>query len=96
MKALIFENKVVDVALVAFEVHSSMTWMNCSDDCKVGWSKIDGVLTAPPEPPEDTWDEKRQEEYPSIKELTVALYDTDDKSAIEAKRVAVKLKYPKP
>ncbi len=39
---------------------------------------------------------KRQSEYPSIQELVVALYDTDDKSAIEAKRAAVKLKYPKP
>ena len=39
---------------------------------------------------------KRQAEYPSIAELTVALYDTDDKSAVEAKRAAVKLKYPKP
>ena len=38
----------------------------------------------------------RQSEYPSIAELTVALYDTDDKSAVEAKRAAVKLKYPKP
>ena len=39
---------------------------------------------------------KRQAEYPSIAELTVALYDTDDKSAIEAKRADVKKKYPKP
>ena len=39
---------------------------------------------------------KRQNEYPNILELVVALYDTDDKSAIEAKRAAVKLKYPKP
>ena len=38
----------------------------------------------------------RQNEYPSIAELTVALYDTDDKSAVEAKRAAVKAKYPKP
>ena len=38
----------------------------------------------------------RQAEYPTIAELTVALYDTDDKSAIEAKRAAVKKKYPKP
>jgi len=40
--------------------------------------------------------EKRKAEYPSLLELTVALYDTDDKSAVEAKRAAVKLKYPKP
>ena len=39
---------------------------------------------------------KRKAEYPSIEELVVALYDTDDKSAIEAKRAEVKKKYPKP
>ncbi len=39
---------------------------------------------------------KRALEYPSIEELVVALYDTDDKSAIEAKRAEVKKKYPKP
>ena len=38
----------------------------------------------------------RQAEYPSLLELTVALYDTDDKSAVIAKRAAVKAKYPKP
>jgi len=38
---------------------------------------------------------KRQAEFPSIQDLVVALYDTDDKSAIEAKRAAVKAKYPK-
>ena len=38
----------------------------------------------------------RRREFPTIAELTVALYDTDDKSAVEAKRAAVKLKYPKP
>ena len=43
-----------------------------------------------------TYQELRQEEYPSIAELTVALYDTDDKAAIETKRAAVKAKYPKP
>ena len=38
----------------------------------------------------------RASEYPSISDLVVALYDTDDKSAVEAKRAAVKAKYPKP
>ena len=38
----------------------------------------------------------RKREYPSITDLVVALYDTDDKADIEAKRAAVKLKYPKP
>ena len=39
---------------------------------------------------------KRKSEYPSIEELVVALYDTDDKTAIDAKRAEIKLKYPKP
>ena len=38
---------------------------------------------------------KRKAEYPSIQDLVVALYDTDDKAAIEAKRAEVKAKYPK-
>ena len=37
----------------------------------------------------------RVSEYPTIAELTVALYDTDDKTAIETKRAAVKTKWPK-
>jgi len=38
----------------------------------------------------------REAEFPSIKDLVVALYDTDDKSAIETKRAEIKTKYPKP
>jgi len=38
----------------------------------------------------------RQAEYPTIQELVVALYDTDDKTAIETKRAEVKAKHPKP
>ena len=38
----------------------------------------------------------RLQEYPSIQELVVALYDTDDKTAIETKRAEVKAKHPKP
>jgi hypothetical protein len=39
---------------------------------------------------------KRKAAYPSIESLVVALYDTDDKAAIDAKRAEIKLKYPKP
>ena len=38
----------------------------------------------------------RQAEYPSVQDLVVALYDTDDKTAIDEKRAEIKLKYPKP
>ena len=46
--------------------------------------------------PVKTWSENRQDEYPTIAELTIALYDTDDKAAIEKRRADVKAKYPKP
>jgi hypothetical protein len=38
----------------------------------------------------------RKAEYPSIQDLVVALYDTEDKTAIDSKRAEIKLKYPKP
>ena len=42
------------------------------------------------------YERKREAEYPSVQDLVVALYDTDDKAAIDAKRAEIKLKYPKP
>ena len=38
----------------------------------------------------------RKSEYPSIEELVVALYDSEDKTAVDEKRAEIKLKYPKP
>ena len=38
---------------------------------------------------------KRALEYPTIEDLVVALYDTEDKLAIENKRALIKAKYPK-
>jgi hypothetical protein len=42
------------------------------------------------------WKRNRQKEYPKIHDLVVALYDTEDKIAIDLKRAEIKLKYPKP
>ena len=36
MKALILNNAVVDVQSSTFEVHSSMTWVDCDNTVKVG------------------------------------------------------------
>jgi TPP-dependent pyruvate/acetoin dehydrogenase alpha subunit len=47
MKALIFENKVVDLVETEFPVSPEMTWMNAPDGCKNGWI-LDGTdLVAP-------------------------------------------------
>ncbi|NWJ44182.1 hypothetical protein HX837_08305, partial [Marine Group I thaumarchaeote] len=37
----------------------------------------------------------RELEYPTVAELTISLFDTDDKAALETKRAAVKTKWPK-
>jgi hypothetical protein len=44
----------------------------------------------------NSYKDKRLAEYPTIAELTIALYDTDDKAAIEKRRSDGKAKYPKP
>jgi hypothetical protein len=38
MKALIFQNKVVDISETEFDVHSGMSWINCDDNVKIGFS----------------------------------------------------------
>ena len=43
----------------------------------------------------NAYKEKRRAEYPTIEELIVALYDTEDRAAIDAKRAEIKKKYPK-
>ena len=42
-----------------------------------------------------SWDVKRQREYPSVKELVIALYDEEDKAEIIKRRADIKKKYPK-
>ena len=38
MKALIFQNKVVDVQEIEFEVAPTMTWVDCDNTVKIGFS----------------------------------------------------------
>ena len=38
MKALILNGRVVDTAETEFEVHSSMSWVDCDDKVDVGWT----------------------------------------------------------
>ena len=66
--------------------HSELTWTKVNAEMQRIQTEYDSLDYA----------RKRQAEYPSIEELVVALYDTDDKAAIEAKRAEIKLKYPKP
>ena len=49
MKALIFENKVVDVQETEFEVAPTMTWVDCNNTIKIGFS-YDGTTFTSNEP----------------------------------------------
>lgn len=37
-KALIHNNKIVQVESESFEVHPNFTWVDCPDDCDTSWS----------------------------------------------------------
>ena len=60
------------------------------------WSAVDAEMTLlQTEYDAKDYARNRKAEYPSIEELVVALYDTEDKAAIDAKRAEIKLKYQK-
>ena len=46
MKALILENKVVDVQATEFEVAPTMSWVDCDDTVKVGFSYDGSTFTS--------------------------------------------------
>jgi hypothetical protein len=99
MKALILGGKVVDTAEVEFEVHESMTWMDCSEDCNSDWTLENGVLTAPaPYVDTRTYAELRAEAYPSLTEQAdMAYWDRQNNTTtLDDAISAVKTTYPKP
>ena len=46
MKALIFENEVVDIQATEFDVHPSMVWVDCDNTVKMGFSYDGSTFTA--------------------------------------------------
>lgn len=67
------------------------------NDYEVGFADanvVDGWIKAQDEA-QKTYADKRKAEYPTIAELVVALYDTQDRAEIDKRRADVKKKYPK-
>jgi len=96
MKALIFENRIVDVATVEFPVHPTMVWVDCPDTCIAGaWLYVNNVCIAPEEP---SYSSLRMTEYPPFVDYLDGVVKGDheqiDKYIQECLRV--KSKYPKP
>ena len=50
MKALVFQNKVVDLVDAEFPVSPEMTWMDAPEGCTTKWVLEDGAIVAPPLP----------------------------------------------
>ena len=46
MKALILENEVVDIQATEFEVAPTMTWVDCDDTVKAGFSYDGSTFTS--------------------------------------------------
>ena len=97
MKALISGNKVIDVVETEFEVHSSLTWMDCPDECKAySWTLVDGVLTAPAEPPAMTYDMARLSEYSSLNQFEMQFDDKRDGTTTWVDKInEIKGRHPK-
>jgi len=96
MKALILNNSVVDIAENEFEVHSSLTWMDCPDDCDPQWTVVDGVLTAPAPALPSSYSSLRFGGYPNIGDQLDALFHAGVFPEDMAAQIqAVKDKYPK-
>ena len=65
MKALIFENKVVDVQETEFEIAPTMTWIDCDNTVKIGFS-YDGSTFTSNEPTAEQIAEHEAEEQAKI------------------------------
>jgi len=75
MKALIFENKVVDLVEITFPTPETMSWMDAPEGCVAGeWLLVDGAIVPPPAPPEETYDIKRARAYPDLQEQLDMLF----------------------
>ena len=99
MKALILNNKVVDTSAVEFEVHKSLVWMECSDECAIGqWELVGGILQAIPETEDTrTYSDFRRAAYPSLTDQAdMAYWDRKNgTTTLDDAITAVKSAYPK-
>lgn len=100
MKALLVDNKVVDIQQESFEVHESMTWVDCDDTVEVGHTYENGEFVAPPVGGDNSYDLHRRMNYPILADFADAYYwkeQGDDSKMKEylTKITEIKNKYPK-
>ena len=97
MKALIADNKVIEIAETEFEVNPNWQWVDCDDSITTRHTYEDGTFTAPTTV-EKTFAQKRIEEYPSIgDQLDMQYWDAVNGTTTWKDAIAqVKADNPKP
>jgi len=79
------------------EDYSKLVWHEGNKDPKPTEEEVNAAIASlQAEYDAQDYARKRMAEYPTIEELVVALYDSEDRAAVDEKRAAVKLKYSKP
>ena len=79
------------------EDYSKLVWHEGNKDPKPTEEEVNAAIASlQAEYDAQDYARKRMAEYPTIEELVVALYDSEDREAVDEKRAAVKLKYSKP
>ncbi len=95
-KGLIFNNTLMDVVEVAFEVHSSMKWIDVPDDCTSEWTYANGTVSYVE--PEDTrtYADLRKHEYSKLNQFEMQFNDDRDGTTTWVDKInEIKERYPK-
>jgi hypothetical protein len=106
MKALIYENKVVQVEEIEFPVHDDLYWVECDEDTTIGdYYEDDGFSTPDIEDNRD-YKQKRALEYKPIGDQLDAIMKwlateteftvPDELKSLAMHAMSIKAKYPKP
>lgn len=73
MKALIFQNKVVDISDVEFPVCKEMYWVDCDENTKTGYDYVNNTIKKPEEPVL-SYIQLRKNTYPPIEQQLDMIY----------------------
>ena len=76
-KALVSDNRVIQIETAEFEVHPDLTWHDVDNDVEVGWALADGTFSAPATVAL-SYDEARRRAYPFIEEQLDLLWHAID------------------
>jgi len=96
-KGLIFNNTLMDVAEVAFEVHSSMEWIDVPDECTSEWTYANGAVSYVEPADTRTYADFRRKEYSKLNQDEMRYDDTKNSTTTWVDAIdAIKVAHPKP